>query len=368
MALQDLTPQLRTRLNRVERAVGVFVSLATLLLVAGFAYYAHYTAKRKGWFDVKVPYYTMVNSATGFKEGDGVILTGFEVGEITKIEAMPPTEPLNVFVQFVVKAPYFGYLWTDSKAKVGSADFLGKRFLEVTKGGATSDTNVHETYRTGKDGRLSVLIDWDEVAKKKVVYFVPLTNGFKGYFLEPSESPAITERLELIVNQVQKALPNVLNLTNQISDVLSNSALLVARLDRTVESAQPVVTNLAEITARLRDPHGSLGEWLIPTNINQQVQTTLGSANATLVTVNTNLGVVATNLNKTLENLAQVTGNLKEQVEANSLMLTELSSLIINADDLVQGLKRHWLLKGSFGAATNAVPSSRVQPSVGGTP
>jgi ABC-type transporter Mla subunit MlaD len=368
MALQDLTPQLRTRLNRVERAVGVFVTMATLLLLAGFVYYAHYTAKRKGWFDVTVPYFTYCNSATGFKEGDRIILMGFEVGEITKIEAMPPDYAFNVFVQFNIKAPYFGYLWNDSKVKIGSADFLGKRFLEVTKGGATSDTNVHETYRIEKNGRLSVLIEWDDVAKKKVTYYAPLTNGFKGYFLEPNESPAITERLEKIVNLAEKALPNILYITNQISGVLTNSANLVARMDRTVESAQPVVTNLADITTRLRDPHGSLGEWLIPTNINQQVQTTLGSANATLVNANTNLEVVAANLNKTLDNLAQLTGNLKEQVQANSLMLTELSTLIINADDLVQGLKRHWLLKGPFGAVTNTVPSSRVQPSVGGTP
>src|SRR5580765_7357512 len=34
--VQDLTPQLRTRLSRVERAVGIFVSVATLLLLAGF--------------------------------------------------------------------------------------------------------------------------------------------------------------------------------------------------------------------------------------------------------------------------------------------------------------------------------------------
>ena len=35
MALQDLTPQLRTRLSRMERAVGWFVALAVLLLVFG---------------------------------------------------------------------------------------------------------------------------------------------------------------------------------------------------------------------------------------------------------------------------------------------------------------------------------------------
>jgi len=33
MALQDLTPQLRTRLSRMERAVGWFVFVATALLL-----------------------------------------------------------------------------------------------------------------------------------------------------------------------------------------------------------------------------------------------------------------------------------------------------------------------------------------------
>ena len=53
MALQDLTPQLRTRLNRMERAVGWFVLVAAVLLLAGFGYYLRNTAQRKGWFKTR---------------------------------------------------------------------------------------------------------------------------------------------------------------------------------------------------------------------------------------------------------------------------------------------------------------------------
>lgn len=76
MALQDLTPQLRTRLNRMERAVGWFVLLATALLILGFAYYLQNTAKRKGWFKKRVPYFTMIDRATGLRVGDPVMLMG----------------------------------------------------------------------------------------------------------------------------------------------------------------------------------------------------------------------------------------------------------------------------------------------------
>ena len=57
MPLQDLTPQLRTRLNRMERAVGWFIMLATLLLLFGFGYYIYNTAESRGWFKIKAQYF-----------------------------------------------------------------------------------------------------------------------------------------------------------------------------------------------------------------------------------------------------------------------------------------------------------------------
>ncbi|HWI57600.1 MAG TPA: MlaD family protein, partial [Bacillota bacterium] len=134
--MQDLTPQLRTRLSRMERAVGWFVIVAVAVLVFGFAYYVYNTAERKGWFKTKAPYYTYAASAAGLKVGDPVQLMGLGVGQITMIEPMPPENfYYNMYVEFEIKDPYYGYLWTQgSRAKVATADLLGKRVLEVTKG------------------------------------------------------------------------------------------------------------------------------------------------------------------------------------------------------------------------------------------
>src|SRR5438552_6366040 len=126
MALQDLTPQLRTRLSRMERAVGWFVLLATGLLVFGFGYYAYHTAERKGWFKTKAPYFTFTDRATGLKVGDPVKLMGLDVGHITRMEPMPPEDfQYNMYVEFDLIDPYYGYLWTvGSRAKVNTADLL----------------------------------------------------------------------------------------------------------------------------------------------------------------------------------------------------------------------------------------------------
>src|SRR6267378_7430934 len=150
MALQDLTPQLRTRLSRMERAVGIFVGLAAVLLLSGFFYYLYHTAVRKGWFLTKVTYYTYVDGAAGLKVGDPVKLMGFDAGEITKILPENPQSEYDVYIEFKIKEPNYGYIWfPDSEVKVTATDFLGNRYLEVTKGGNSGSTNYdyHATYR-----------------------------------------------------------------------------------------------------------------------------------------------------------------------------------------------------------------------------
>lgn len=344
MPLQDLTPQLRTRLRRVEKIVGLFVAVATLLLLTGFAYYLYHTADRKGWFIEKCPYHTYVQSGEGLEVGGPVILMGFSVGEITSIEAQPPGSYYRVFVGFEVKRPYYGYIWSNSVVKIAAAGFLGKRQLEVTPGTA-GDPTVYE-----KSGRIvEVLYD----GKRQPLAQIP-----KGPFIPPDEQPALSERAEKLVAQVEQALPSFLGITNRLNTVLdntaqltSNAASLTVNANHLVVGARPIVTNLAEITGNLRNPRGSLGEWIIPTNMQSQLSVTLG-------TVNTNL----LSLNAALSNLASITSNLNTQVQGNDQILSEVSHLVVETDDLIQGLKRHWLLKGAFRQPGTIAPQPLLEP------
>jgi len=417
MALQDLTPQLRTRLSRLERLVGWFVAAATVLLLIGLVYYVHNLAERRGWFLTRLYYFTFVRNATGLKVGDRVKMMGFDVGDITEITPQPPGDLFDVYVRFRIYEPHYGYLWSDSEAKVGAADFLGNRFVEVMKGtNGTPTYALHELREVtlGEAWKLvggtnyfvfgqdvydgsNLLVSasqylsqpalsnlaaasitsfqvinknvaikppkwiWDEKAGK----YRPYTEKDKGYWIYADESPALTERLEKVVTTVERSLPDFLALTNSLARVLTNASAIVMHADDLLLSAKPVVTNFAQITANLSGPKGSLGEWLLPTNINLQLQNTLGSANTTLLTANSSIHALSSNLLVSLENVASLTSNLSAQVQANGLVLTELSDLIVHTDEMVQGLKRHWLLKGSFRAETNQTIESILKPRVG---
>jgi ABC-type transporter Mla subunit MlaD len=380
MALQDLTPRLRTRLSRLEWTVGLFVALATLLLLTGFALYFRNTAEKRGWFKTKVTYFTFVSSAAGLKVGDPVKLMGFEAGNITAIRAQPPEDAwFNVYVEFEVMEPHFGYLWTTgSVAKVAADGFLGSRYIEVTKGTggkATYQEKQVTNWFFGQRVKTVATAVWDPKAEGGKGAYVPRKLDSK-YWLPVEEAPAINDRLEKLAQQVENALPNILGLTNQLASTLNSSAAAMSNANNIIVDIRPVASNIVFITENLKNPKGSLGEWVIPTNISSQLELTIGSANQTLTnasiaikqldktlaTADTTVGSVnqvvtnandhvallVSNLNVSLTHLASITSNLNSQVQANTNIVSEISSAIVSADEMLQGLKRHWLLRSAF--------------------
>jgi len=411
MALQDLTPQLRTRLSRMERAVGGFVFLAAALLLFGFGYYIYHTAERKGWFKIKAEFVTYLQSSAGLNVGDPVVMMGFQVGHITSVEPQPPRDTHNVQVKFEILEPYFRYLWSEgSVVKVNAADFLGKRQLEVTRATngpafcvtqpVTVFTNLAELERRvatetnqwqlsqniydKKSNRLFsayALLDtslleqiadlkldavhaynntvnrqrivavWREEFQRYEAYRFGLSAPVD---LAAAESPAIGERLEKIVSQVENAVPNFLALTNPLAVVLANTANATSNLNVTLVEARPMVTNFALLSGQLREP-GGLGVWALGANGNGQIQLALTNVNSLLSNTDTNLAAL-------LINLAGITGGLNAQVQAHSNLLGGIYQTVMDADDMVQGLKRHWLLRSAFKVKATNPPPATVTP------
>lgn len=407
----------------MERAVGWFVLLATALLIFGFGYYVYHTADRKGWFVTKARYFSYVDRATGLKVGDPVKLMGFEVGQITRITAEDPGKPYNVYVEFEIKTPFYGYIWTDgSRARVTAADFLGKRELEVTKGTGGNATYVFhplkeisldqaaqlpspEKWKLAEDiwdpHQPVILLDAQKIAltpdavaqlkalgrtrvwvldtRQELKFMTAMWNSQAAryepfnktnrYWLRAEETPAVTEQLEKVVTQVEKALPSFFALTNQIARALDNTVGLTSNFNAVAMDARPAVSNLTALSAQLRG-EGALGAWLLSaegqTNLNLSLARTrdlLPNANTVLTNVDASLAMLSENLARSLDNLASITSNLNTQVQANTNMLTAISDAVIHADDLVQGLKRHWLLRSAFKTKeTNASPASPASP------
>jgi ABC-type transporter Mla subunit MlaD len=388
----------------MERVVGTFVILAALLMLAGFGYYIYSQAEQRGWFEIRAPFYTYSDTGSGVAPGDPVKLMGFEVGRVTAVRAMPARgkgSDHNVQIDFEVVGTNYSYIWTNSTVELASAGFLGKRELDITKG--TKGYTVYLAYplhewtldtisnssdlpklRLGQEiyeGTNLVLRAWqplstnlDKIARLGLarVWTIDATRvgrsitgvwnniehryeAFEGtnvYLLTPDEPPALMDRVNELVSQVQDALPGMLK---QVAVTLSNSAALTSNLNAVAAGVRPIEDNLAVITGNIKNPEGSLGEWLIPTNVNRQLALallnangTLTNVNSTVTNVNTNLAGVFQGIDASLENLAGITSNLNRQVEANSNMLTQISDIVVHSDQFIQGLKHFWLFRHSM--------------------
>ncbi len=341
MALQDLTPQLRTRLRRVEKIVTLFVVLAALLLLFGFGYYLYDTAARKGWFIPKCRYYTLLMSAEGLKVGDPVMLMGFNVGEIIQVEAQPPDSYYKIFISFDVRRPYYGYVWSDSKLRINSS-LLGGRKIELLP---------------GFDGKPTVKEQEScpyEVLDKGQM--VPITKIPKGVFVAALEDVAISDRAQKLITQIDQALPGVFNMTNQVAATLANVVQITSNINHILIETKPILTNVQVITSNLTNKNGSLGNWLIPTNLNVRLDATLGSVNT-----------IVTNLNTVIFNVSDITSNLNTQMQANDNLIGNVNDLLIETEDMIRGLKRHWLLKSAFPTPKLEPPPLLLEPNVGGT-
>lgn len=241
--------------------MGLFVFLAAALMVAGFCYYLYRQAQRRGWFEVKAHYYTYADSGQGLAVGDPVKLMGFEVGNITRIFAMPARgkgSGHNVEIDFEVVGVNYSYIWTNSTARLLDSGFLGKREMDINKGtqGYTayatfpfeekslesitnSDhfdrlrlaqelydgtnlvlhawmpfrTNIAKisglgiselwTFDTTRPGNRITAV-WDDTGHR----YVPF-EGTNLYMLTPEEPPSLMDRAQALVGQVEVALPNI---------------------------------------------------------------------------------------------------------------------------------------------------------------
>lgn len=389
MALQDLTPQLRTRLRKVEWMVVLFLGGTTLLMLASLGWFIFRTGEARGWWVDEVPYYTYVGDATGIKVGTPVHMMGFKVGEVTKVDALPleelrkwdyyQTNQFRAFVGFKVRdkepSRYPGYIGSDSRVKLGGfpVEIAGGVVLEISvgsMGGTLTTTNLEG----GGIGVLSDKFAYDELSGKKDSpnrRYLPLSETEKGFYLPIDQSETLLAQVQQVLakvrgigTKVDAALPG---LTEELYLTLTNVHAITEQLRPNVGppgalGAMVLPTNLV---ARFGQA-GGLGDLVLPTNLNAQLIATLAAVPGTLSNLDqrtASLGVLITNLVKGTGPLGNAITNLDLTMDdMRSNTVPQATALLRTLDSFVEGMKRHWLFRGAFKA-----PKAEERPVPRGT-
>jgi len=176
-------PPRKLRWNRL-----ISYCLAGLTGLSILALGLYWVGQRGDWFSITVPYHTLLKSGEGLKVADPVLLDGKPVGEIALIELALPDASYNVFVGFVVREPYFGFVWSDSRARVAWHPSKERRSIHLTRGGNTTNSPAHASYRVDRKTRSRMF--WDE---KEQTYVPVGTSGQRswGFFVPADEPPEV---------------------------------------------------------------------------------------------------------------------------------------------------------------------------------
>ena len=361
----DLTPQLRTRLNRVERLVGLFVSVAMILGVSLLGYFLWHTAVERGWLKKKARYFTYIQSGTGLKPGTPVVLTGFTIGKVTRVNTLPMEQWLMdlkayVVVEFEVQEPYYGYILTDSKVAVGAGDFLGARAVEIMRG--SEGTATAKILDNGRLGMLNQKFYWEKDRAKATNHFLrylETSEAPDGYYLDAVDEKPLPETLTLIANQINQTIPGI---TNRIFLALDNVNGIVKELNEKMpkmEAALDQVTGVMHTIQPALAKPGGIGEMLIPTNLSSAIDLTLSNVNANAHSVApllSNVNFAVSDIRTTLTEVRGTVATMKTQLEGNTNLVQHVSDLAGSAARLANTtdtlLRRHWLFRSAF--KTNA--------------
>lgn len=122
---------MKVKLNKFERVAGMFV----LAAIFGVIVSAFTVAVKQGWFENKVYYSTLFESADGIHQGSMVQMAGLKAGSVEDVELLPNNQ---IKVQFYVLGRFQKRIKEDSQAQLIRPFIIGERVLEVTVGGEKS--------------------------------------------------------------------------------------------------------------------------------------------------------------------------------------------------------------------------------------
>lgn len=356
--------QMYFRIKHFDRYVGIFVILALALVVATLVF----IARGQKWFEKRYHYSVVFNRVHGLKPGTGVTISGMGIGNVKSLSLNPQSK---VALTLEILETYKDYIRKDSQATIISG-LLGGKTVEVTVGSPEQPLlPVGGTLASQEPKELmDILKEIDVKAPLKKVdealdnlksvteklnnprgeLFTLLKNvefitaqlkngqGNVGAILQDQRMHAeITAALE----SISRSAANVEEITKNASNFSRDLPKVTAEVDRTLKEIPKIIEDVKKASADLP-------------KVMEHVQKATEDAPA-----------IAENVKDITKDVKVITGNVKKAAPEIPGLLTTTHESVEEAEKLIQGLKNHWLLRGSMPKVRGETPveiSQRESP------
>lgn len=241
---------MKVKFNIYERVAGLFVLAAifgTLVMVVGFAV-------KRGWFEPKVAFKTVLPSADGLHMGTLVQISGLRAGQVDTIELKSNEE---VLVTFEISRKYSHLLKSDSVVRVMRPFVIGEKVLDLSVGSETAQA-LEEGQTIAAGDNIDLL---DVISGRKMgPYLQTLTKMMDNLkfvaeaFLDPKRSQSIVQ----IFDEMAPLVKNANSITKEVSGILKQ-VNKKNQLAQTIANLENITTELNKVVPQLTETAPELG-------------------------------------------------------------------------------------------------------------
>lgn len=300
---------MKFKIRFADQIVGIF----SLAAIAGLILFIFSLGATQNWFVKKNYYYTIFDSGSGFSAGMDLTYKGFSIGKIKSVTLKDGM----VRVDYYVLSDYASYVHENSLVELITSPIgLGSSFVLHPGKSSALLPDGSEIYRLDSGfGR--------DVVKNKQI------------FIE-SQSDSIS----VLMNKVSLILDNVNNLLFVVNGALSGKGDTPVKA--IVENVRDVTQNLTDLSRNVTDISKNLSD--AASSDNGIVPELLGSE------LSSNINTLLGNLSEVSKDLQGISGSVDGLVKQISpevaTALRELNSALVQAQDVLVGVKNNPLIRG----------------------
>lgn len=286
---------MKFKIKYADQIVGFLSIFAIIVLV----FIIFLIGSNQKWFVPKHYFYTNISSASSVSEGKGITYKGFEIG---KIKSISLDNNDNVVVNFYISDEYKSKITRNSIIEISVAPFgLGTSVI-FYPGNSTElmPDGIFVPERSSKEAK-------DLIAQKKV------------FIAEQNDS--ITN----IISSATSLLAEINTLLKQVNLAIEGNG--DSQLTTTLSELNAILANIANITDEANG--------LIPRLLEDE------NSAGTISNMILQLGNTVTDINK-------ITTSLNSDMPGIAVMISQIQTLLTQAQDVMEGLKNNPLIKNGI--------------------
>ncbi|HDQ46377.1 MAG TPA: MCE family protein [bacterium] len=266
--------------------VGVFIFLAlTTMIVFVFTVGGGSTP-----FTKKARYRVFFKSTSGLYEGDPVLLTGVEVGNVSRIRFADRLDEKRIIVEIAVSKAVQDRIRQDTRARVGSASLIYGKVVEITMGSSHLPVIPPGGVIEADDARvIGAMLDTTNV----------VIQGLRSVISKLDEGEGL---LGVLLNEplaIQNTFHNLASATDRLSHILGRvergdgpvGAMVSDSVDfhRTIGDLRDATEDLKAVTSNLRGTEGLMGRMINDPRYGREVTEDLKTALQALASIATKI-------------------------------------------------------------------------------